>query len=160
MFVMTLTISCSKSEKPATGNPLLDEWNTEMGIPPFDKIKAEHYVPAFEAAIEMHNSEIEAIVASEEEPSFDNVILAMDNAGLKLAEINLIFGMLSSSDLDEKMQEVQNEMMPRIEAHYNAIMLNEALFEKVKAVYDKRQSLKLDDVQMRLVEKTYNEFVR
>ena len=160
MFVMTLTISCSKSEVPATGNPLLDEWNTEMGIPPFDKIKAEHYVPAFEAAIEMHNAEIEAIVASEEEPSFDNVILAMDNAGLKLAEVNLIFGMLSSSDLDEKMQEVQNEMMPRIESHYNAIMLNDALFEKVKAVYDKRNSLKLDEVQMRLVEKTYNKFVR
>mgnify|MGYP003551888160 CR=1 FL=1 len=107
MFVMTLSISCSKSEKPVTGNPLLDEWNTEMGIPPFDEIKAEHYVPAFETAIEMHNSEIEAIVASEEEPSFDNVILAMDNAGLKLAEINLIFGMLSSSDLDEKMQEMR-----------------------------------------------------
>ncbi|MBQ5737281.1 MAG: M3 family metallopeptidase, partial [Alistipes sp.] len=86
--------------------------------------------------------------------------VAMDNAGIKLWELNLIFGMLSSSDLDEEMQEIQNRMMPAIEKHYNSIMLNEALFERVKAVYQNRKSLNLDDVQLRLVEKNYNDFVR
>ena len=157
---MTMTLSCGSDVVSDTTNPLLEEWTTEFGVPPFDKIKTEHYAPAFEEAMKMHNEEIAAIVASEEEPSFENVILAMDNAGVKLYELNLIFGMLSSSDMDDKMQEVQNTMIPRVEEHYNSIMLNDKLFEKVKAVYDKRKSLKLDEVQMRLVEKTYNKFVR
>ena len=159
-LVMTMTLSCGSDVVNDTTNPLLEEWTTEFGIPPFDKIRTEHYAPAFEEAMKMHNEEIAAIVESEEEPTFENVILAMDNAGVKLYELNLIFGMLSSSDLDDKMQEVQNTMMPRIEEHYNSIMLNDKLFERVKVVYDKRKSLKLDELQMRLVEKTYNDFVR
>lgn len=142
-LVMTMTLSCGSDVVNDTTNPLLEEWTTEFGIPPFDKIRTEHYAPAFEEAMKMHNEEIAAIVESEEEPTFENVILAMDNAGVKLYELNLIFGMLSSSDLDDKMQEVQNTMMPRVEEHYNSIMLNDKLFERVKAVYDKRKSLKL-----------------
>ena len=157
---MTSTLSCGSDIVGDSRNPLLEEWTTEFGVPPFDEIRTEHYAPAFEEAMKMHDAEIQAIVECEDEPTFENVILAMDNAGVKLYELNLIFGMLSSSDLDDKMQEVQNNMMPRIEEHYNNIMLNEALFARVKAVYDKRNSLKLDDVQMRLVEKTYNDFVR
>ena len=157
---MTFTLSCGSNIVGDTRNPLLEEWTTEFGVPPFDEIRTEHFAPAFEEAMKMHNAEIQAIVECEEEPTFENVILAMDNAGVKLYELNLIFGMLSSSDLDDKMQEVQNNMMPRIEEHYNNIMLNEALFARVKAVYDKRKSLKLDEVQLRLGEKTYNDFVR
>ena len=160
MFVMTMNLSCSREESVATVNPLLEEWTTEFGVPPFDKIKAEHYEPAFEAAMQMHNAEIEAIVNSEEEPTFENVVLALDNAGIELSKINLVFGMLSASDLDDQMQEVQNKMMPLLEQHYNAIMLNDALFERVKSVYDKREELELDELQMRLLEKTYNNFVR
>ena len=157
---MTSTLSCGSDIVGDSRNPLLEEWTTEFGVPPFDEIRTEHYAPAFEEAMKMHDAEIQAIVECEDEATFENVILAMDNAGVKLYELNLIFGMLSSSDLDDKMQEVQNNMMPRIEEHYNNIMLNEALFARVKAVYDKRKSLKLDEVQMRLVEKTYNDFVR
>ena len=159
-LVMTTTLSCGSNAVSDNRNPLLEEWTTEFGVPPFDEIRTEHYAPAFEEAMKMHNAEIQAIVECEEEPTFENVILAMDNAGVKLYELNLIFGMLSSSDLDGKMQEVQNNMIPRVEEHYNAIMLNDALFVRVKAVYDKRNALNLDDVQMRLVEKTYNDFVR
>ena len=160
MFVMTVNNSCSKEENTSTGNPLLDEWNTEMGIPPFDKIRAEHYEPAFEEAMKVHNEEIDAIVRNEAEPTFENVILALDNSGLKLAEVSYIFGMLSSSDLDKQMQAVQEKMMPRVEEHSNRIMLNDSLFMRVKAVYDKRHTLRLDELQMRLTEKTYNDFVR
>ena len=160
LFAMTMNLSCSSNAVVETGNPLLDTWTTEFGVPPFDKIKTEHFEPAFEAAMEMHNQEIEAIIADESEPTFENTIVAMDNAGIKLWELNLIFGMLSASDLDEEMQDVQNRMMPRVEEHYNAIMLNDGLFERVKVVYEKRNSLNLDAVQMRLVEKTYNKFVR
>lgn len=160
MFIMTVNNSCNQQVAESTDNPLLVEWTTEFGVPPFDKIRAEHYQPAFEAAMQEHRDEIDAIVANEAEPSFENVIVAMDNAGLNLARVNLLFGMLSASDLDDEMQQVQNTMMPVLEEHYNTIMLNDALFEKVKAVYDKRNTLKLDAVQLRLVEKTYNDFVR
>ena len=157
---MTLNYSCTKETEPEKGNPLLEEWTTEYGVPPFDEIRAEHFAPAFTEAIAMHNAEIEAIVTSEEEPTFDNTIVALDNAGIKLSEIGLLFGMLSSSDLTPEMEKVQTEMTPILEDHFNSIMLNVALFQRVKVVYDKRLTLGLDDVQMRLVEKTYNDFVR
>ena len=160
LFAMIINLGCNDNDKVVTGNPLLDEWNTEFGVPPFDLIKTEHFKPAFEAAMQMHNEEIDAIVMSEEEPTFENVIVAMDNAGIKLGELNLIFGMLSASDCDEQMQALMNEIAPMLVEHSSAIMLNEALFAKVKSVYDKRTTLGLDDVQLRLVEKTYDDFVR
>ena len=160
MFAMTMNISCDSVTIVEENNPLLEEWTTEFGVPPFDKIKTHHFEPAFEEAMRIHNEEIAAIVNSNEEATFDNVILALDNAGIKLMEINLIFGMLSSSDLDAEMQEVQNKIIPRVEEHYNSIMLNEGLFNKVKAVYDNRKKMNLDELQMRLVDKTYNDFVR
>ena len=160
MFAATMNYSCQEEGTIASSNPLLGEWSEDKNIPPFDLIRAEHFQPAMEIAMKMHNDEITAIVRSTEEPTFKNVILALDNAGIKLADINNIFGMLSSSDLDDKMQEVQNEMMPRLEEHYNAIMLNDSLFMRVKAVYDKRSELSLGELETRLLEKTYNKFVR
>ena len=160
LFAMTMNLSCGSESFSEGANPLLEESTTEFGVPPFDKIRTAHFEPAFNMAMQMHNDEVDAIVRNTEEPTFDNVIVALDNAGVKLMEINLIFGMLSSSDLDAEMQEVQNRIMPRVEEHYNTIMLNDSLFRRVKAVYDKRNTLKLDDVQMRLTEKTYNDFVR
>ena len=160
MCVMTLNYSCTNEVATDTTNPLLEEWTTEFGVPPFDKIKAEHFAPAFDVAIAEHKAEIEAIVANEAEPSFENTIVALDNAGIKLSETGLIFGMLSSSDLTPEMEKVQDELTPILEEHSNSIMLNDALFQRVKAVYDKRNTLGLDDVQMRLTEKTYNDFVR
>ena len=160
LCVMTLNYSCTDKVANDTANPLLEEWTTEFGVPPFDKIKAEHFAPAFEVAIAEHKAEIEAIVADKAEPTFENTIVALDNAGIKLSEVGLIFGMLSSSDLTPEMDAVQNQMTPILEEHSSTIMLNDALFERVKVVYDKRQTLGLDDVQMRLTEKTYNDFVR
>ena len=160
LCVMTMNYSCTKEVVADETNPLLEEWTTEYGIPPFDKIKAEHFAPAFEVAIAEHKAEIDAIVASDEEPTFENTIVALDNAGIRLSEIGLIFGMLSSSDLTPEMEKVQDKMTPILEEHFNSIMLNDALFKRVKAVYDQRNTLGLDAVQLRLVEKTYNEFVR
>ena len=160
MFSLMMNYSCSSDMTVPEHNPLLAEWTSDKNIPPFDKIRTEHYEPAFEVAMKMHNDEIDAIVRSEEEPTFENVILALDNAGIKLYDIYLLFGMLSSSDLDDTMQEVQNKMMPRIDDHLNAIMLNDSLFMRVEAVYNKRAELKLDELQTRLLEKTYNKFVR
>ena len=157
---ITMNYSCQQEQSVDSGNPLLEEWSSDNHIPPFDEIRTEHYEPALEAAMQMHQDEITAIIRSTDEPTFDNVILALDNSGIKLMDILNVFGMLSSSDLDEQMQEVQNRIMPRIDEHYNAIMLNDSLFMRVKAVYEKRAELKLDELQTRLLEKTYNDFVR
>ena len=129
MFAMTMNLSCGSQTINEEANPLLEEWTTEFGVPPFDKIRTEHFEPAFIEAMKMHNDEIAAIVNSEEEPTFENTIVAMDNAGITLSQINLIFGMLSSSDLNAEMQEVQNKIIPRVEEHFNTIMLNEGLFD-------------------------------
>lgn len=158
-LIMATNYSCKESAAES-GNPLLDEWQTPMGVPPFDRIRPEHYAPAFEAAIKEHRSQIEAIKADESEPSFDSVVLALDNAGQRLAEISLIFEMVSSADTDEQLQAVEAEMLPRLEDHYNSILLDEALFEKIRSVYDRRAELKLDELQMRLLEKTFRQFVR
>ena len=154
IMTMTMNSACTKESAEPEANPLLTEWNTEFGVPPFDKIRTEHFEPAFEEAMKIHNEEIEAIASSTEEPTFENVILAFDNSGMKLTDINLLFGMLSGSDLTPEMQSVQERVMPIVDEHYNAIKLNEPLFERIKAVYDKRHKLGLDELQMRLTEKT------
>ena len=159
MFIMTAGNSCK--ETPAeTGNPLLAEWDTPMGVPPFDRISPEHYSEAFEETMRMHNEQIEAITASDEQPTFDNTILALDRAGRELSEISLIFTMVAAADTNEQMQRIEAEIMPELSAHYNDILLNDALFARIEDVYSRRATLGLDELQMRLLEKTRRDFVR
>ncbi len=155
---MTL-VSCNSAAEIGE-NPFFSEWNTPHGVPPFDKIQTEHFMPALERGMSEHLAEIDAIIANNDEPSFENVILAYDNSGKMLSQVSLIFGMLCAADITPEMQEMQAEIMPALAAHSDKIALNDRLFEKVKAVYDKRGDLKLDAEQMRLLEKIYNNFVR
>ena len=159
-FMMTLlTVSCDK-QKAATTNPLLAEWETPYGIPPFDQIRAEHYMPAFEVAMQEHLAEIEAITSSTEEPTFENTMLAFDNSGRRLEQVSLIFGMLAAAETNAELQAVEAEVMPLLAAHGDRIMLNEALFARIKTLYDQRKKLGLDAEQLRLLTKTYNDFER
>lgn len=159
-FMMTLlTVSCDK-QKAATTNPLLAEWETPYGIPPFDQIRAEHYMPAFEVAMQEHLAEIEAITSSTEEPTFENTMLAFDNSGRRLEQVSLIFGMLAAAETNAELQAVEAEVMPLLAAHGDRIMLNEALFTRIKTLYDQRKKLGLDAEQLRLLTKTYEDFVR
>ena len=159
-FMMTLlTVSCDK-QKAATTNPLLAEWETPYGIPPFDQIRAEHYMPAFEVAMQEHLAEIEAITSSTEETTFENTMLAFDNSGRRLEQVSLIFGMLAAAETNAELQAVEAEVMPLLAAHGDRIMLNEALFARIKTLYDQRKKLGLDAEQLRLLTKTYNDFER
>ncbi len=153
--------SCDKKASTAE-NPLLDiaAWTTPYGVPPFDEILPEHYLPAFERAMAIHEAEIEAIVTNPDEPSFENVIEAYDASGDMLSQVSLIFEMVSLAESNDKLQAIQGEIMPRLAAHGDKIGMNEALFEKVKAVYDRRKSLDLRADQLRLLEKIYTDFVR
>lgn len=151
--------SCT-SEKKTAENPLLCPWETPYGVPPFDRIEPAHFLPAVERAMSLHDAEIDAIVTDRDEPTFDNVILAYDRSGQALGQVVLLFDMLCAAENNEQLQALQERIMPSVTAHADKIGMNEGLFAKVKAVYDRRKTLDLDADQRRLLEKTYRSFVR
>ena len=165
LFVFTLlmtalnTTFCSKQVQKE-GNPLLSEFDTPYGVPPFDKIESKHYKPAFEFAMSLHNDEIATILANKEEPTFENTILELDRSGMLLTNISEVFGMMCAAMNSEDMQDIQEDIMPKLAAHYDAISMNEELFKRIKVVYDKRHSTDLNPEQIRLVEKMYDSAVR
>ena len=156
LIMVTLNITSCSSPVADTSNPLLTEWDTPFGVPPFDRIESKHYEPAFEEAMKCHNSEIEAILANTEEPTFENTILELDRSGELLATISELFGMMCAAMNDEEMTKIQEKVMPLLSAHYDAISMNEALFQRIKMVYDKRNSSGLNAEQIRLVEKMFD----
>ncbi len=150
--------SCGK--KGAGENPFFSEWDTEYGMPPFDKIKPEHYKPAFIEGMAQEAAEIKAIVENTEAPTFENVILALDNSGEMLSRVASAFGIVNNSDSNEEMRAIEAELTPLLSEHSDNISLDPALFAKVKAVYDARATLGLDEFQTRLLDKKYRAFVR
>lgn len=155
-----MTVSCKNEAVVVAENPLLAEWNTPFGVPPFDQIEVDHYAPAFKAAMAIHEEEIEAIVNNPEEPTFDNTILALDNAGELLGKVANTFFLVASADTNEQMQKVEAKVSPLMSAHSDKIMMNDALFQRVKKVYEGRHKAGLDELQLRLTEQTYKDFVR
>lgn len=155
-----ISTSCNNATTAERENPLLAEWNTPYGIPPFGEIEVSDYMPAFEAAMEMHKAEIEAIVNNPAEPTFENTILALDNAGAKLSDVSNTFFLISAADTNEQMQKVEMEVSPLLAAHSDEIMMNAQLFQRVKSVYKNRKKAGLDAMQLRLTEQTYKDFER
>jgi peptidyl-dipeptidase Dcp len=147
---------CSTPEE----NPMLTDFNTPFDAPPFDRIDNEHFLPAYEQAIEQHKAEIADIVNNNAVPDFENTIVAYDNAGELLGRVSRIFGGLNSANTNDRMQEIAKETTPMLSAHRNEIRFNEQLFARIKTVYDKRDELGLDPEQMRVVEKIYEDFAR
>ncbi len=152
-------VSCHKN-RTAAENPLLAVWETPYGVPPFDRIRPEHFRPAFEEAMARHEAEIEAVVSNPEAPTFENTILAVDDAGRDLERVALVFGMLSAAETNAELQRIEEEVMPLLSAHSDRINLNEQLFERVRTLYDRRAELGLDAAQQRLLKKHYDGFVR
>ena len=141
-------------------NPLLTESPLPFGAPQFDKIENEHYLPAFEEGIAEAKAEIDAIIANEEEPTFENTIEAMEFAGGKLNSAASVFYALMEAHTNEQMQQIAEEISPMLTEYSMYVSLNADLFERVKAVYEKRNELGLDVDQMKLLEDNYKSFVR
>ncbi len=160
LLMMALNTTFCTDQVRRDGTPLLMEWDTPHEVPPFNLIKTKHYEPAFKEAMALHNGEIQVIVANKEEATFDNTILPLDRSGALLTSISDIFGMMCAAMNDEDMQELQEELMPKLAAHYDAISMNEELFKRIKRVYDKRNDSNLTAEQIRLVEKMYKSAVR
>ncbi len=141
-------------------NPLLSEFTTKFGVPPFDLIKTKHYKPAFEQGFKEQNEAIKAIVDNPEEASFENVIVALDNSAETLNRVSRIFSGLTSADTNDELQAIKAELLPIRSEHQASIYLNDALFKKVDEVYEKRDQLNLSTEQSRLLDNTYNAFIR
>lgn len=155
-----LVVAChEKSEKPMQ-NPLLSEYNTPFGVPPFELIKNEHFIPAIEEALKIHNEEVDLIIKSDEDPDFNNTIVALERSGSLLDKTQAVFSNLNSSHTNDELQQIARQIAPEVTKHNDAIRLNEALFNKIKLVYDKKDSLNLDVEDLMLLEETYIMFVR
>ena len=150
----------NQSDMNDTANPFFSEWNTPYNIPDFSRIKTEHYIPAFEEGIRQQKAEIDAIVNNPEAPTFENTILAYEYSGQLLREVSSIFFNLSECENSEEMEAIEEKVTPMLAAHGDDIALNAKLFERIKAVYDQRESLNLNPEQARLLEETYKGFVR
>jgi len=153
-----LIISCQTGGEKV--NPFFTDWDTPLGTPPFDKIKNEHFIPAYERGLEEHMADIMAIINNEEEPTFENTIVAYDQAGELLRKVSPVFGGLRGANTNDELNQIAMEITPKLTAHYNEIRMNQELFERVRVVYEQREELGLDLEQMRVVEKYYNDFER
>ena len=163
-----LTISCIALMLGACGskkdvmkdNPFLTEWNTPYGVPPFDQIKTEHYLPAFEEAMRQQKAEIDSIVNNTEVPTFENTIEALEYSGALLDKVSAVFFNLSECENNEAMEEIAEKISGPLSKHSDDINLNADLFARIKTVYEQKDSLGLNGEQMRLLEETYKGFVR
>ena len=155
---LLLVSACKK--KNTMDNPFFSEWNTPYNIPDFTKIKTEHYIPAFEEGMKRQKAEIDAIVNNSEAPTFENTIEALEQSGDLLNEVSGVFFNLVECINSKEMEKIAEEVTPKMAAHGDDIMLNAKLFERVKAVYNQRESLGLTGEQLRLTEETYKNFVR
>ncbi len=152
---ITMTTSCSCEQ-----NPLLKEWDAPFGIAPFSEIKTEHYKPAIIEAMKMHAAEIDAIINNPEAPTFENTLVAIDNAGERFGEVFAVFQNETSINSNPELMALEMELTPIVIAHFNEISMNEKLFERVKAVYEQREELGLDQQQMRLLTESYKGYER
>lgn len=140
-------------------NPLLAAWDTPYGLPPFDKIKPEHYAPAFEEAMARHRAEVDAIASKPEAPSFENTCAALDRSGPDFARVAGVFYNLTASETSEALQAVEREMMPKLAAHESWLSLHEGIFKRIDELYQKRASLGLKPEELRLLERQHLDFV-
>ena len=160
IFILATTCMMYSCTTQTETNPFLSEFQTEHGVPPFDKIKLEHYEPAFLKGIEEQNANIDAIVNNSETPTFENVIVALDNSAPILDRVSAIFYNMTDAEKTPGLNELSIKIAPTLSEHSDNISLNQELFKKVNAVYQQKESLKLTTEQERLLEETYKDFVR
>ncbi|MEL7232497.1 MAG: M3 family metallopeptidase, partial [Pseudomonadota bacterium] len=148
------------TEAELEGNPFVREWNTPYKTPPFAEIEDSHYMPAVKAGVLDLREEIEAIVNNPEAPNFENTIVALDMVGGSLSKVSMTFGNVVGTDTNDNLRALQGEIWPMLTREYNKIQFNDDLFARVKAVYEQRDTLELDEQDARLLELTHRDFVR
>ena len=163
LSVITLASCTSKNEskiETETTNPFLTEYTTPFQVPPFDQIKNEHYLPAFEAGIAEQQAEVEAIVNNAETPTFKNTILPFDKSGEVLNRVSNVFFNLNECLINDEMVAIAEQVLPMLSKHSDSIMMNPKLFERIDYVFQHCNEMSLDDQQIRVVKKYHEDFMR
>ncbi len=158
-----LLSACSSmpSSRPVGSDSPFDARSTlPYQLPPFDQIRDEHYLPAFEKGMAEHLREIETIASNPEAPTFENTIVAMERSGLLLARVSTVFGALSGAHTNDAIKKIDVEISPRLSAHNDTVNLNAALYQRVKTLHGKRKALNLDAGSARLLDEYHTNFVR
>ncbi len=143
-----------------TENPLLAEWTAPFGVPPFDLIKEDDYLPALRQGIAEQQAEIDAITDLPEPANFKNTIEALERSGGVLEKVASVFDAVNSANSNDIIRAAAMEIAPEQATHSINILLNQKLFSRIRSVYSDRDALGLDPEQMRLLEETYKYFVR
>ena len=157
---LTLAASAAKPKAVKHQNPFLAPYTTPYGIPPFEKITLDDYIPAIKAGIEQQNAEIAKIVANPAKPDFQNTVLALDMSGEILSKVSYVYYALSESDKTDEMQALAEKVAPMLTAQSDEIYMNHGLFQRIKAVHDGADALGLNKAQKRLTDKYYQRFTR
>ena len=152
--VIMAAVSCT------TKNPFLTQWNTPYGIPDFTQIQESHYIPAIEAGIAQQQSEIEAIIANTDAPTFANVVEAYERSGAILDRVSLVLFNVSESDATESLQKIVEQALPLISVHSDNIFMNPGFFQKVDALYKDIDNLGLNQEQRMTLKNLHNAFVK
>ncbi|RTZ08412.1 M3 family metallopeptidase [Flavobacterium sp. GSP6] len=155
-----LTIEAQEKQENTSMNPFFQAYDTPFNVPPFDKIKNEHFKPAILEGISTHQAEVNAVANNTQPATFENTILAMENAGELLSNVNTVFSNLNSANTNKEIQNIAKEMAPNLSAHRDNIYLNEKLFAKVKTLWDKKETLGLNLEQAKILDNAYKDFVR
>ena len=145
---------------PEQDNPFFSEYNTPFGVPPFNLIENDHFLPAFMEGISQQEAEIDVIISSPEPPTFENTIAALDYSGMLLNRVGSVFYNYLSSNTSDEIQDIAQEVAPMMSAHGDNISLNMDLFTRIQAVYEQKDQLALNEEQEMLLEETYQNFVR
>ena len=154
------TESCKNETDKDLTNPFFSEFNTPFNVPPFEKIMAKHYVPAFEQGIKEGCDDIKKIVNNKEKPTFQNTVEAYDKAGELLENVMMVFSAQTSANTNDSLQTIEIELYPRYAGFVDEILLNEKLFKKIKSVYENQAEFNLNDEQKFNLENLYKSFVR
>jgi peptidyl-dipeptidase Dcp len=154
--------ACGKKagETTVMANPFFSEFATPFGVPPFDLIKSEHYMPAFDSGMAEQKKEVEVITSNAAPPTFANTVEALERSGALLNKVAGVFNNLTSSNTNEELQKIDKELAPKLAQHGDDIAMDAALFARVKAVYDQKDRLALSTEEARLLDETYKDFVR
>jgi peptidyl-dipeptidase Dcp len=158
LFVLLTSAACKKTVK--SDNPLLNKYETPYEIPPFEEIKAAHFMPAFLIGFEAEREEIKAIINNKKEPTFENTIKALAYSGQLLTGINRVFGALNSANTNDSLQAISRELSPIASKHRDDISLNDTLFQRVKTVYENKEKFNLNEEEKKVLEDTYKDFIR
>ena len=141
-------------------NPFFNKWDTPFEVPPFDQIKAAHFMPAYLKSFDEQKKEIRAIINNPKEPTFNNTIKALEYSGQLLTRVSRVFGSLNSAHTNDSLQAINMEVAPIASKHRDDISLNDSLFQRVKSVYENKDKFKLTEEEQKVLDDTYKSFVR